>query len=86
MHEVQPKLPPGSQVTSAVEVQIRVRIDEKGAVIRAEFVPGKEPVRSVLVNAARAAALKWRFEPAWRGNRPVLSELVLKFQYHPSAR
>jgi len=88
MREVQPKLPPSAnaEVTSLVEVQIRVQIDDKGAVTKAEPVPGKERVNSVLVNAARDAALRWRFEPAWRDSRPVASEVVLKFQYRPSVR
>jgi hypothetical protein len=40
----------------------------------------------LLVDAARSAALRWRFEPAWRGSRPVASELILKFQYRPAAQ
>ena len=87
IREVQPKLPAsaGAEVTSPVEVQIRVHIDDKGAVVKAEPVPGTQPVSSSLVDPARAAALRWRFEPAWQGNRPVASEVVLKFQYHPAA-
>ena len=88
MHEVQPTVPAnaGAEVTSLVEVEIRVHIDDKGAVVRAEAVPGKMPASSLLVGAARSAALRWRFEPAWRGSQPVASELILKFQYRPAAQ
>jgi hypothetical protein len=88
MHEVQPSVPASASVdvTSLVEVEIRVHIDDKGGVIKAEQLPGKTPVNSLLVSAARSAALRWRFEPAWRGTRPVASELILKFQYHPAAQ
>ena len=87
MHEVQPTVPAaaGAEVTSLVEVEIRVHIDDKGAVVKAEALPGKTPASSQLVSAARSAALRWRFEPAWRGSRPVASELILKFQYRPAA-
>ena len=87
LREVQPQLPPtgAAAVKSLVEVEIRVHIDDKGAVVRAEPVPGKQPVSSLLVGAARDAALRWSFEPAWRGSRPVASEVVLKFQYRPAA-
>ena len=86
MREVQPNIPANAsaEVTSLVEVEIRVHIDDKGAVVGAEPLPGKKPVSSLLVGAARSAALRWRFEPAWRGSRPVASELILKFQYQPA--
>ena len=88
MREVQPTVPAdaGAEVASLVEVEIRVHIDDKGAVVKAEALPGKTPVSSLLVDAARSAALRWRFEPAWRGSRPVASELILKFQYRPAAQ
>jgi len=88
MREVQPSVPANasSEVTSLVEVEIRVHIDDKGAVVSAEPLPGKTPVSSLLVGAARSAALRWRFEPAWKGSRPVASELILKFQYHPAGQ
>ena len=88
MHEVQPIIPANAsaEVTSLVEVEIRVHIDDKGAVVAAEPLPGRTHVSNLLVGAARSAAMRWRFEPAWRGNRPVASELILKFQYHPAAQ
>jgi proteasome lid subunit RPN8/RPN11 len=88
MREVQPNVPASAsaEVTSLVEVEIRVHIDDKGVVVKAEPLPGKTPESSVLVGAARSAAMRWRFEPAWRGSLPVSSELILKFQYHPAEK
>jgi len=86
MREVQPTVPANAEVRSLVEVEIRVHIDDKGAVIAAEPLPARTPVSSLLIGAARSAALRWRFEPAWRGSQPVASELILKFQYHPAGQ
>jgi hypothetical protein len=61
-----------------------VRIDDAGRVVKAEPMPSKEPVSSSLVDAARSAAMLWRFEPARRGNQPVPSDMVLRFQYRPA--
>lgn len=85
IHQTQPILPLSVRrlIASAVEVDVRVRIDEAGRVVRAEPLPSREPVSSSLVGAARSAAILWRFEPARRGNQPVPSELVLRFQYRP---
>ena len=86
MREVQPSVPANAtnEVTSLVEVEIRVHIDDKGTVVGADPLPGKTPVSNLLVAAARSAALRWRFEPAWKGTRPVPSDVILKFQYHPA--
>ena len=73
-------------VASMVEVEVKVRIDESGRVINAEALPNAAPVRNFLISAARNAALAWRFEPARRGDQPVPSEMVLKFQYRPAGR
>jgi outer membrane biosynthesis protein TonB len=88
MKEVQPTVPASAsvEVTSLIEVEIRVHIDDRGVVVKAEPVPGKTPASKLLVSAARQAARHWRFEPAWRGSRPVASELILKFQFHPAAQ
>jgi proteasome lid subunit RPN8/RPN11 len=88
MKEVQPTVLASAsvEVTSLIEVEIRVHIDDRGVVVKAEPVPGKTPASKLLVSAARQAARQWRFEPAWRGSRPVASELILKFQFHPAAQ
>ena len=73
-----------STVTSAVEVQVKVRIDESGRVVRADPVALAGPASSSLVNATESAARLWKFAPAMRGNQPIASEVVLKFSYRPA--
>jgi hypothetical protein len=72
-------------IVSQVEVDIKIRINESGRVVKAEPLPSKALVSSSLIGAARSAAMLWRFEPARRGNQPVASDLVLRFQYRPAA-
>jgi len=86
IRQTQPVLPGSVRrlIPSLVEVDVKVRIDEAGRVVKAEPLPSKEPVSSTLVGSARDAAMLWRFEPARRGNQPVPSDLVLKFQYRPA--
>jgi hypothetical protein len=71
-------------VAAQVDVDVKVWIDETGRVVRTEALPGRRPVSSSLVAAARSAAMQWRFEPARQGNRAVPSDLILRFQYEPA--
>jgi hypothetical protein len=86
IRQTQPVLPAGVRrlIASAVEVDVKVQIDETGRVVKADPLPSRRPVSSSLVGAARSAALQWSFEPARRGNQPVPSDLVLRFQYRPA--
>jgi hypothetical protein len=88
LRQVQPVLSVNSRamVATMVEVEVKVHIDESGRVVSADPLPSAIPVRNFLVAAAHNAALAWRFEPARRGDRPVSSEMVLKFQYRPASR
>jgi hypothetical protein len=88
IRQTQPVLPAGVRrlIAALVEVDVKVRIDETGRVVKAEPLPNKVPVSSSLVAAARTAAILWRFEPARSGNEPVPSDLVLRFQYRPAGR
>jgi len=73
-------------ISSEIEVEVKVLIDEAGRVLKADPVPQRTPVSSSLIGAARNAALLWRFEPAKRGGHPVQSEMILKFRFLPAAR
>jgi TonB family protein len=64
-------------------VEVVVSIDETGKVVKAEAVPQKD-VHQMLINAATDAARQWRFRPGRRGNQPVPSEMVLRFNFKPS--
>jgi len=72
-----------STVTSAVEVQLRVQIDDSGRVVRADPLALSGPATESLVSATQDAARLWKFAPAKRGNQPIASEVVLKFSYRP---
>jgi hypothetical protein len=72
-----------STLTSPVEVQVKVRIDESGHVVRADPVALNGPASHALFAATENAALLWKFAPAMLGNQPIASEAVLKFSYAP---
>ncbi|HXI42608.1 MAG TPA: hypothetical protein VNH83_21675, partial [Bryobacteraceae bacterium] len=86
IRQTQPVLPAAVRklIATLVEVDVKVRIGETGRVVQAEPLPSGELVSSSLVEAARAAAMLWRFVPAQRDNQPVPSDLVLKFQFRPA--
>ncbi len=86
IRQTRPALPPSvrSLITSQMEVNVKVSIDETGRVTKAESMPGKQPVDESVTSAARNAAAVWRFAPARRGGQPVPSELILRFQFRPA--
>ena len=61
-------------------VRVKVQIDEKGRVTKADPVLEKG-VHQLLVGAAVRAALAWRFAPARMGDRGVPSEMTLEFRF-----
>ena len=64
-------------------VEVLVSIDTNGKVVKAEPSPEKG-VHQLVVHAAVAAARQWRFRPARRGDQPVPSEMVLRFNFKPA--
>lgn len=62
----------------AADVVLRLTIDEGGGVTQAEVV---EPVGSGFDEAAREAALKFRFRPATRGGVPVKSKILYRYSF-----
>ena len=85
IREPQPKLSPEirATLTSEAEVQVKVKIDELGRVVRAESVGLRGPASTSLMSTTENAARLWKFAPAMRGNQAVASEAVLKFTYRP---
>ena len=73
------KFPPGGRV----EVTLDVHIDETGRVTRAEAEPRaqKTPVDSELDKMAIDAMLRWRFDPARTGDKPVASDQGVTFVF-----
>jgi outer membrane biosynthesis protein TonB len=67
-----------------VDVQVRVSIDQSGRVVKAEPVVSQGGINQYLgTNAANTARL-WTFQPARRGDTPVMSELILNFTFGPA--
>ncbi len=63
-------------------VEVRVTIDKTGKVLRAEPV-NQGNIHKLLIDAALRAAPFWKFQPARRGEEPVLSETILRFVFTP---
>ena len=63
-------------------VEVAVSIDATGNVVKATAVPGQE-MHPLLIAAALDAARRWKFRPARRGDQPIPSDMVLKFDFKP---
>nr|WP_242589220.1 TonB-dependent receptor [Corallococcus macrosporus] len=69
-------------LTEAVRVLLRLTIDAQGEVSQVEvMVPGGEAFN----RAAMAAALRWRFEPARRGEEPLEVRVDVPVTFEPVA-
>jgi len=75
VRQVQPR------VTTAhdTSVAVRVNIDSKGVVKEADLLT--KGVDGHLGRSAVEAAKRWRFEPARADNRPVASDMVVRFRF-----
>ncbi len=71
-------LPAFSRDTS---VQIRVVIDAKGLVERADVEKASPGTPQGLIQASLDAAREWRFQPATSGGRPVQSDHIVVFNF-----
>ena len=84
VHKVQPTLrvPLRNLSSKVTAVEVMVAIDESGKVVKAE--PQPQPgVNPVMMSAALQAARQWTFDPARRGDQPVASEMLLRFNFAP---
>jgi periplasmic protein TonB len=72
-----------SILTKQKTVQVRVFIDASGKPVNAEALPQPDSYKA-LDEAARAAVMQWKFQPAKIGNRSVASSLVLEFSFSPA--
>jgi protein TonB len=84
IREIMPSFPDllKQVLVSAKTVEVKVSIDETGKVVKTEPVPQRD-VHQLLLNAAAAAAREWKFRPARRGDRPMPSEMLLRFTFKP---
>ena len=71
-------------MTSDVELQVKVKINDSGSVTRADTLNARGPATRSLVGVTEQAALLWKFTPAMRWAVPVPSEAVVVFRFRPS--
>ena len=85
IHQVQPVFPASltNTVTRTAVVEVLVSIDETGKVVKAD--PKSQPgVHPWILASAVAAARQWTFRPARRGDQPVPSQMILRFNFTPA--
>jgi TonB family protein len=62
-------------------VEVRLSIDEKGRVTRAQALSGPAPLRK----AAERAVLDWRYQPATIDGAPAATETTVTFAFDPKS-
>lgn len=65
-------------------VDVRIRIDASGKVVKAEAVNRDGSVAGFISTASVNAARLWIFQPARRGGRALPSDLVVQFKFSPA--
>ena len=75
IHKVAP-MKPSAIGAEARPVDVKVFIDDSGAVSRAQLLTKGSDLSAAAVNAAR----QWQFTPAHKHDKPVSSEMVLHFR------
>jgi len=69
-------------VTRPMTVEVLVSIDETGKVVKAD-PQAQTGVHPMLQVSAATAARQWKFSPAHQGDRPVPSQMLLRFNFTP---
>jgi len=84
LYQEVPKFPAELKATllRSVMVEVAVKIDSNGRVIKADALPGNAHV--LLKRSAVEAARNWKFRPATVNGIPVASDMVLKFNFTPN--
>jgi TonB family protein len=87
IHKASPAIPlgVGSRITTAVQIDVTVTIDEDGKVTGARVTSSRGAAAGLLTLEALKAAQLFRFRPAEENNRRVRSEMVLTFRFAPKA-
>ena len=60
----------------ARSVRLRLQVSETGEVLRVDYLAGPSPIRDTITKAA----LRWRYRPAQRGERPVASFVLVDLE------
>jgi hypothetical protein len=85
VRQVMPAVPQviKSMIVSPRTAEVRVSLDATGKVVKAEGV--RQPTMPrLLLDAAEMAARQCRFQPAFSGDKPIPSEMILRFQFKPA--
>ncbi|MBV9303311.1 MAG: energy transducer TonB [Acidobacteriaceae bacterium] len=73
-----------SAVTEPTQIDVEIKIDEKGRVVSAHVPKTRmNPGGPLLMQQVIAAARQWGFEPAKLHGEPVPSDYVIRFSFHP---
>jgi TonB family protein len=85
IHQVAPAIPlgVGPKITTDVQIDVTVTIDESGKVIGARVTSRSGAAAGLLTLQALKAAQLFRFRPAQENNRHVRSDMVLTFRFAP---
>lgn len=88
IRQVKPAVPDNvsAMLKRRVDVQVRVAIDQTGKVIMAQPLVPPGGLNQYLGTSAASAARLWTFQPARRGDAPVVSELILNFTFEPTIK
>jgi TonB family protein len=70
-------------LSAPLKLDVKLTVDEKGAVSRAEPVVSTGALSAFLGKLAADTARRWSFQPAREGNRAVPGEVVLHFKFAP---
>ena len=85
LQQVRPAFPAALKfaLSRATTIEVIVTIDDAGRVVK--VTPRPQPgLNPMLLENAVATAKQWRFKPAHRGDTPVASEMLLRFNFIPS--
>jgi protein TonB len=63
-------------------VSVRVHVDERGYVTRAETIP-EHGLSQYVAAVSQNTAMMWRFRPATRNGKPVPSDYIIGFHFNP---
>jgi TonB family protein len=88
VHEVTPAVPRGvgPRITTEVQVNVEVSIDDKGKVTAARIASTRGAAAALLTIEAMKAAQLFRFRPAQQNGHNVPSVMVLTFHFEPTAK
>jgi len=62
-------------------IELKVSIDDKGRMVKAEALPSKAWTPNAMIKSALEAVQRWKFQPARKGSQTIPSEMVLQFVF-----